>query len=50
MTSTQDRVNCRFSLAKHYGFTDEELDCIINYDIKYRMGRVMEDEDYAVLR
>ena len=26
------------SLAKHYGFIDEELDFIINYDIKYRMG------------
>ena len=26
-------------LAAHYGFTDEELDFIINYDIKYRMGR-----------
>ena len=26
-------------LAKHYGFTDEETDFIINYDIKYRMGR-----------
>ena len=26
-------------LAKHYGFTEEELDFIINYDIKYRMGR-----------
>ena len=26
-------------LAKHYGFTDQELDFIINYDIKYRMGR-----------
>ena len=25
-------------LAKHYDFTDEELDFIINYDIKYRMG------------
>ena len=25
-------------LAQHYGFTDEELDFIINYDIKYRMG------------
>ena len=25
-------------LAKHYGFSDEELDYIINYDIKYRMG------------
>ncbi|MCY4386960.1 MAG: hypothetical protein OXC18_07615 [Desulfurellaceae bacterium] len=26
-------------LAEHYGFTDEELDFIINYDIKFRMGR-----------
>ena len=25
-------------LSRHYGFTDEELDFIINYDIKYRMG------------
>jgi hypothetical protein len=25
-------------LAKFYGFTQEELDFIINYDIKYRMG------------
>ena len=25
-------------IAEHYGFTDEELDFIINYDIKYRMG------------
>ncbi len=32
-------------LAKHYGFTEEELDFIINYDIKYRMGRANEDED-----
>jgi hypothetical protein len=27
------------ALAKHYSFTDEELDFIINYDIKYRMGQ-----------
>ena len=26
-------------LAKHYGFTDEELDFIVNYDVKYRMGQ-----------
>ena len=25
-------------LGEHYGFSDEELDYIINYDIKYRMG------------
>ena len=31
------------ALAKHYGFTDEELDFIINYDIKYRMGRESAD-------
>jgi hypothetical protein len=26
-------------LAQHYGFTEEELDFLINYDIKYRSGR-----------
>ncbi len=25
-------------LAEHYGFTEEDIDFIINYDIKYRMG------------
>ena len=32
-------------LAAHYGFTDEELDFIINYDIKYRMGRDAESAE-----
>ncbi len=32
-------------LAKHYGFTEEELDFIINYDIKYRMGTDSDSED-----
>lgn len=32
-------------LAKHYGFTEEELDFIINYDIKYRMGKELEGEE-----
>ena len=32
-------------LAKHYGFTEEELDFIINYDIKYRMGDRLNGED-----
>jgi len=27
------------ALGSHYGFTDEEMDFIINYDIKYRMGQ-----------
>ena len=32
-------------LAEHYGFTDEELDFIINYDIKYRMGDELNSEE-----
>jgi predicted Zn-dependent peptidase len=32
-------------LAKHYGFTEEELDYIINYDIKYRMGDELNDNN-----
>jgi len=33
------------SLNKHYGFTEEELDFIINYDIKYRMGDELNDNE-----
>ena len=32
-------------LSEHYRFTEEELDFIINYDIKYRMGKELEEED-----
>ena len=32
-------------LSKHYGFTEEELDFIINYDIKYRMGSELNGEE-----
>ena len=32
-------------LAKHYEFNDEELDFIINYDIKYRLGSELESEE-----
>jgi hypothetical protein len=32
-------------LAGHYGFTPEELDFILNYDIKYRLGRDTEGEE-----
>ena len=32
-------------LAQHYGFTDEEVDFIINYDIKYRMGHTGGEEE-----
>lgn len=31
--------------AKPYGLTDEDLDFIINYDIKYRMGLGGDTED-----
>jgi hypothetical protein len=32
-------------LAQHYGFTEAELDFIIHYDIKYRMGRDADSDD-----
>lgn len=51
----QDQYNCKLSkpiideidkvLAKHYGFTEEELDFIINYDIKYRMGDELNESE-----
>ncbi len=31
-------------LAQHYGFSEEELDFIINYDIKYRMGKELDSD------
>lgn len=42
-----DQIDCL--LARHYGFTQEELDFIINYDIKYRMGKELdsgEDDEH----
>ena len=33
---TVDEIDRR--LSEHYGFTDEEVDFIVNYDIKYRVG------------
>ena len=32
-------------LARHYGFTEEESDFILNYDIKYRLGRSADKEE-----
>ena len=32
-------------LAKHYSLSDEELDFIINYDIKYRVGQTGANEE-----
>ena len=31
-------------LSMHYGFTEEELDFILNYDIKYRLGDELNEE------
>ena len=31
-------------LARHYSFTAEGLDFILNYDIKYRLGRDPESD------
>jgi hypothetical protein len=33
------------TLSAYYGFTPEETDFIINYDIKYRIGQSASDED-----
>lgn len=32
-------------LARHFCLTDDELDLVINYDIKYRMGQDGEEGD-----
>jgi len=31
------------ALAEHYGFSPEELDFLVNYDIKYRTGTEAEE-------
>jgi len=33
------------ALAQHYGLTGEELDFVTNYDIKYRMGEELFEDD-----
>jgi hypothetical protein len=38
-----DEIDC--VLAQHYGFTEEELDFIVNYDIKYRLGADASGEE-----
>ena len=43
-----DQIDCL--LAQHYGFTHEELDFIINYDIKYRMGKELGNHRGLPLR
>lgn len=39
--STMDEIDR--ALAEHYGFSEDELDFIINYDIKYRMSKETEE-------
>ena len=34
------------ALAVYYGFTEEECDFIVNFDIKYRLGSTPEKEEY----
>ncbi len=33
------------ALGEHYGFNEKELDFILNYDVKYRLGKESEDEE-----
>src|SRR5262249_22263096 len=37
-----DDIDC--VLARHFGFSEEELDFIVNFDIKYRLGHAESDE------
>jgi hypothetical protein len=39
-----DESGCADAVAGHHGFTPKELDFILNYDIKYRLGRNTESE------
>ena len=32
-------------LADHYHFSDDELDFVVNYDIKYRLGKEADDDE-----
>ena len=33
------------TLGKNYGLSEEEIDCIINYDVKFRMGDELTTEE-----
>jgi hypothetical protein len=39
-------TTCLKETAKHYGLTEKELDFIINYDIKYKMGGEFQNIDW----
>ena len=39
------RSDIERALTRHYGFTAKELDFILNYDTKYRLGRDTQSEE-----
>ena len=41
----EETVIADIALGKAFGLTPEELDYLINYDIKYRMGQGAEVDD-----
>ena len=38
-----DKVD--IALGTHFEFTQEQLDFVLNYDIKYRLGQSMDGND-----
>ena len=38
-------LTCCGNSASHYGLPSEELDFVVNYDIKYRLGRAAGEEE-----
>ena len=43
LKSLIDKIDVELSVL--FQFTPEELDFILNYDIKYRMGKELKEED-----
>jgi len=44
-SKSKDSINeVDLVLAEHYGFSADELDFIVNYDIKFRMGSTDDEE------
>lgn len=33
------------ALAEYYGLNEKEIEFILNYDVKFRMGKELEDEE-----
>jgi hypothetical protein len=45
LSSLPSLPSVRPNAGGHYGFTAKELDFILNYDIKYRLGRDTGNEE-----